>query len=200
MSLQKKKYSLQTFRCLWNNPLSDEAHAPRWPHPRHHGNRCQPKRPVPPPGGQNKELHSLEASVLCSVLFWAELFVVALIYKIKKYNKNWETEFLYDLRLLRLWIQSSPKLCIILYIVELQLTFLFFLNKGHVLHIEKLTKEVQTPEGGTYEWRINNDILLSQIQNLTEDNHTRWRDLLFDIKKGANWSFPLGVEGIKSDF
>lgn len=27
-----------------------------------------------------------------------------------------------------------------------------------------------------------------------------WRDLLFDIKKGANWSFPLGVEGIKSDF
>lgn len=29
---------------------------------------------------------------------------------------------------------------------------------------------------------------------------TRWRDLLFDIKKGANWSFPLHVEGIKSDF
>lgn len=27
-----------------------------------------------------------------------------------------------------------------------------------------------------------------------------WRDLLFYIKKGANWSFPLGVEGIKSDF
>lgn len=47
--------------------------------------------------------------------------------------------------------------------------------------------------------RINN-VLLSQIQNLTEDNPTRWRDLLFDIKKGANWSFPLSVEGIKSDF
>lgn len=29
---------------------------------------------------------------------------------------------------------------------------------------------------------------------------TRWRDLLFYIKKGANWSFPFGVEGIKSDF
>lgn len=38
------------------------------------------------------------------------------------------------------------------------------------------------------------------VQNLTEDIPTRWRDLLFYIKKGANWSFPLGVEGIKSDF
>lgn len=35
---------------------------------------------------------------------------------------------------------------------------------------------------------------------MTEDIPTRWRDLLFYIKKGANWSFPLGVEGIKSDF
>lgn len=35
---------------------------------------------------------------------------------------------------------------------------------------------------------------------LTKDIHARWRDLLFYIKKGANWSFPLGVEGIKSDF
>lgn len=38
------------------------------------------------------------------------------------------------------------------------------------------------------------------VQNLTADMHTRWRDLLFYIKKGANWSFPLHVEGIKSDF
>lgn len=42
--------------------------------------------------------------------------------------------------------------------------------------------------------------LLVKVQNLTEDVPTRWRDLLFYIKKGANWSFPLGVEGIKSDF
>lgn len=38
------------------------------------------------------------------------------------------------------------------------------------------------------------------VQNLTADIPTRWRDLLFYIKKGANWSFPLRVEGIKSDF
>lgn len=38
------------------------------------------------------------------------------------------------------------------------------------------------------------------IQNHLRDVPTRWRDLLFYIKKGANWSFPLGVEGIKSDF
>lgn len=40
-----------------------------------------------------------------------------------------------------------------------------------------------------------------KVQNhFTKDIPTRWRDLLFYIKKGANWSFPLGVEGIKSDF
>lgn len=38
------------------------------------------------------------------------------------------------------------------------------------------------------------------VQTLTADIPTRWRDLLFYIKKGANWSFPLRVEGIKSDF
>lgn len=42
--------------------------------------------------------------------------------------------------------------------------------------------------------------MLAIVQNLTADMHTRWRDLLFYIKKGANWSFPLHVEGIKSDF
>lgn len=38
------------------------------------------------------------------------------------------------------------------------------------------------------------------VQNVTADIPTRWRDLLFYIKKGANWSFPLRVEGIKSEF
>lgn len=42
--------------------------------------------------------------------------------------------------------------------------------------------------------------MLAIVQTLTTDMHTRWRDLLFYIKKGANWSFPLQVEGIKSDF
>lgn len=42
--------------------------------------------------------------------------------------------------------------------------------------------------------------MLAVVQNLTAGTHTRWRDLLFYIKKGANWSFPLHVEGIKSDF
>lgn len=49
------------------------------------------------------------------------------------------------------------------------------------------------------QFNISN-ILNNQYKIIPQDILTMWRDLLFYIKKGANWSFPLGVEGIKSDF
>lgn len=41
----------------------------------------------------------------------------------------------------------------------------------------------------------------TQTRKAFHTNHScKVESLLFYIKKGANWSFPLGVEGIKSDF